>query len=254
MELLLLLLLQIEALKSAGVDEVILAINYQPEVQYSTMLAPSLTWSNFKQSLHLHSSTTVLSEEGSSDFNFWVFSCQSLSVFFLLRFCRMQRFLCCVCVCVCGRGCCGTNPMTRRLAGDDELSGGVWAKAGHQDHMLTGDGTHGNSRSISIGQRQARRWIRRSFLRLEQRCHQRVSLEADDRIPSQPWRWSHHHGHQGNNQPNPTQPTSQLSLSLSLSSPELLARRSEADMWIWVVVLYCPRLISELATRSQVQR
>jgi NDP-sugar pyrophosphorylase family protein len=43
MELLLLLLLQIEALKSAGVDEVILAINYQPEVQYSTMLAPSLT-------------------------------------------------------------------------------------------------------------------------------------------------------------------------------------------------------------------
>jgi hypothetical protein len=25
-------------------------------------------------------------------------------------------------------------------------------------------------------------------------------------------------------------------------------------MWIWVVVLYCPRLISELATRSQVQR
>jgi hypothetical protein len=29
----LLLLLQIEALKSAGVDEVILAINYQPEVQ-----------------------------------------------------------------------------------------------------------------------------------------------------------------------------------------------------------------------------
>jgi hypothetical protein len=43
MELLLLLLLQIEALKSAGVDEVILAINYQPEVQYSMMLAPSLT-------------------------------------------------------------------------------------------------------------------------------------------------------------------------------------------------------------------
>jgi len=50
----------------------------------------------------------------------------SVSLFSLVLLQNAKVFVVCVCVCVCGGGgCCGTNPMTRRLAGDDELSGGV---------------------------------------------------------------------------------------------------------------------------------
>jgi len=101
----LLLLLQIEALKSAGVDEVVLAINYQPEVQYSTMLALSLTWSNSKQSLHLHSSTIVLSEEGAWDFCFGFSHVNLSQSVFSWAFAKRKGFSAqCVCVCVCVMG------------------------------------------------------------------------------------------------------------------------------------------------------
>uniref|UniRef100_A0A453IEE8 Nucleotidyl transferase domain-containing protein n=1 Tax=Aegilops tauschii subsp. strangulata TaxID=200361 RepID=A0A453IEE8_AEGTS len=133
---------QIEALKDVGVTEVVLAINYQPEVIEHDM--PRLGKLLFRQNPRSH--------------------CLAL---------------------------------VKQIAGHAQLSQGLREQAWHQDHLLPGDRANGNRRTAGPCPRQARRRVRRAFLRPQQRRDQRVPVRRAHRVPQVPWRRGHDHGHQG---------------------------------------------------------